>query len=65
MAHILDRLGGSCGEELLTLRHQSFQALNVLSLRLVVEDVSDVLGENFLTTCTSVDTDHSHTDGLE
>lgn len=60
---IFNASAGIGGEEPLTLGHQTFQSLNVLSLGLVVEHVGDILSEDLLATCTGVDTDHGDADG--
>lgn len=63
VADVLYAARGVGGEVLLGLGHEALQALDVLALRLVVEHVRHVLGEDLLSPCTRVDAHHGDADG--
>lgn len=50
----------SC-EKFLTFCHKSLQCLNVFSLSLIIQDMSHIFGENLLSPCASMNTNHSYT----
>jgi len=60
MKSVLDRLGRVCGEQPLADCEESLDALQVLSLGLIIEDVSDLAREDPGTTTSLMDPHHGH-----